>query len=140
MNLASLALPLVLLLLLLLSIAACAVETAGTGFQNAKRPPQLYGSESFVISAGDQETHRIRIPADGYLNFRYNSVKHNNESEELDIGFELNATNGKRISHAKIRHSESFRVDNGEVVTFTFDNSYSLFAGKKVYLTYNLEY
>ena len=134
-----LALPLAILLLLL-SIAACAVETADTGFQNPERPPQLQGSETFVIPAGDQETHRIRIPAAGYLNFRYNSVKHNNESQELDIGFELNSSNGNRISHAKIRHSDSIYVSEGDVVTFTFDNSYSLFAGKKVYLTYSLEY
>lgn len=47
------------------------------------------GSEQFTVPAGDIYIYEIRSPGDGYINYRFASVKDENTSELLDIDFGL---------------------------------------------------
>ena len=93
--------------------------------------------EQIIAKAGKTSEYRIRSNNGGYLHITFTSVEHLNESEPLDIDFQI-----------EDQHYIQFRADNlisfaanlplekDRLYQFRFDNSDSWFAGKLVYFRY----
>lgn len=85
------------------------------------------------MGAGDYLAYEIESSADGYINYEFQSVKSNNPSEFLDIGFRVSNQEWILFQADKLTFiAASMQVKKGEEYHFLFDNTSSLFADKEV--------
>lgn len=85
---------------------------------------------SFKVPAGKEYRINFNLPAGATVEYRFKS------SLEIDVRFEDPMQNRLASSSRAYNDNNSVTVDSLGTYTLVFDNSFSLFAGKDVDLTY----
>ena len=88
-----------------------------------------------TVEAGTYHTHELQAAADGYINFRFQSVKAGQPSELLDIGFQIIYQEWLLFQAERMTSfAASVPVQEHGEYQFLFDNTDSILAGKSISL------
>ena len=111
---------------MLLSLSACREPT-----------PSLDQQREINVPARSEQTETAVMPADGWLNYSFTSVKADRPAEPLDLGFRVSSPQ-KTLFYAEslTRFQAGQRVKKNEEITFRLDNTGSLLTAKLVNLRY----